>query len=224
MYLSYMDFKELLEFLEALNKNNSREWMDRHRKTYRSLREDFIHWLDRMDARLAQTDPDYYPTPGRRGINRINNNLLYHPDRPVYKDHFGAGLDKAPGMGDFYVQVGVGQCLLAGGLWRPGPEKLRKIRLAIDYDGEVLEGILEKPAFRNMFGGLYEDEKLRRMPRGFEAGHPHSDLLKHKTFAVARPLVKTEVLSPGFEDLVEATYLEMLPFRRYLNRALAVEV
>ncbi|MDX1332151.1 MAG: DUF2461 domain-containing protein [Robiginitalea sp.] len=218
-----MDFEALLEFLGALNKNNSKDWMDRHRKQYRSLRDDFIRWLDRMDARLAQKDPDYYPTPGRRGINRINNNLLYHPDRPVYKDHFGAGLDKAPGMGDFYVQVGIGESLLAGGLWRPGSEKLRKIREAIDYDGEVLREILDKPAFRHMFGGLYEDEKLQRMPKGYAADHPHADLLKYKTFAVVRPLMKKDVLSPGFEDLVEATYLEMLPLRRYLNRALTVD-
>lgn len=218
-----MDFKALLEFLEALNKNNSKDWMDHHRKQYRSLRGEFIHWLDRMDARLAQIDPDYYPTPGRSGINRINNNLLYHPHRPVYKDHFGAGLDKAPGMGDFYVQVGIGECLLAGGIWRPGPEKLKKIRQAIDYDGEVLKGILEKPGFRDMFGGLYEDEKLQRMPKGFEADHPQADLLKHKTFAVVRPVEAKQVLSPGFEDLVVETYLEMLPFRRYLNRALTVD-
>lgn len=218
-----MDFNALLDFLHDLNENNSKEWMDRHRKTYRQLRSDFVAWLDGVDARLATLDPDYYPTPGRRGINRINNNLLYHPDRPVYKDHFGAGLDKAPGTGDFYVQVGIGDCLLAGGLWRPGPEKLRKVRQAIDYDGEVLEGILEKPSFRKMFGGMYEDEKLQRMPKGFGADHPHADLLKYKTFAVVRPLEVTEVLSPGFEDLLADTYMEMLPFRRYLNRALSVE-
>ena len=219
-----MDFKALLEFLEDLNKNNSKDWMDGHRKQYRSLRTEFIHWLDHMDARLAQIDPDYYPTPGRRGINRINNNLLYHPDRPVYKDHFGAGLDKAPGMGDFYVQVGIGECLLAGGLWRPGPEKLKKIRQAIDYDGEVLKGILQKPGFRNMFGGLYEDEKLQRMPKGFDADHPQADLLRHKTFAVVRPVEPEQVLSGDFEDLVVETYMEMLPFRRYMNRALTVDV
>lgn len=219
-----MDFKSLLEFLRALQKNNSKEWMDRHRKQYRSLRDDFVHWLDQMDARLALLDPDYYPTPGRSGINRINNNLLYHPDRPVYKDHFGAGLDKAPGMGDFYVQVGIGESLLAGGVWRPGPERLKKIRQAIDYDGEVLTEILHKPGFQKMFRGLYEDEKLQRMPKGFDADHPHADLLKHKTFAVVRPLTEKQVLSPGFEDLVEETYLEMRPFRRYLNQALTVEV
>ncbi|TNF73039.1 MAG: DUF2461 family protein, partial [Bacteroidetes bacterium] len=74
-----MDFKSLLDFLGTLNKNNSKTWMDRHRRDYRTLRDEFIQWLDQMDARLAHLDLDYYPTPGRKGINRINNNLLYHP-------------------------------------------------------------------------------------------------------------------------------------------------
>ncbi|MEJ2162179.1 MAG: DUF2461 domain-containing protein [Robiginitalea sp.] len=218
-----MDFKNLLSFLERLNKNNSREWMDRHRKQYRGLRQDFIQWLDQLDARLADLDPDYYPTPGKRGINRINNNLMFHPNRPVYKDHFGAGLDKAPGTGDFYVQIGIRESLLAGGVWRPGAQDLSKIRQAIDYDGEVLESILADPSFRKMFGNLYEDQRLIRMPKGFAADHPHAELLKHKSFGVVRPLPAEFIYAPDFEELIIATYMEMLPFRRYLNRALSVE-
>ncbi|WP_088342006.1 DUF2461 domain-containing protein [Robiginitalea sediminis] len=215
-----MDFNALFTFLEELSANNHKAWMDQHRKRYTALRNQFISWLDSLDAELAATDPDYYHTPGRRGINRINNNLLYHPDRPVYKDHFGAGLDKAPGMADFYIEVGLGQSMLAGGLWRPGKEKLHKVREAIDYDGEVLQDILEKPSFRKAFGGLYPDERLVRMPKGYAAEHPHAELLRNKTFAVARPLTRKVILSPGFEALVLETYREMLPFRRYLNKAL----
>ncbi|MDM9630639.1 DUF2461 domain-containing protein [Robiginitalea aurantiaca] len=217
-----MDFKALLKFLRALNRNNSKEWMDQHRKEYKALRDAFIRWLDFMDLRLSELDPEYYPTPGKKGINRINNNLLFHPNRPVYKDHFGGGLDKAPGKGDFYIQIGIEESLLAGGVWRPSAENLTKIRQAIDYDGEVLKGILDAPSFANMFGGLYEDQPLKRMPKGFSPGHPHEALLKHRTFAVVRPLDEKTVLTPGFEDLVLETYMELLPFRRYLNRALSV--
>ncbi|MBC2839356.1 DUF2461 domain-containing protein [Robiginitalea sp. SC105] len=217
-----MDFLALFDFLESLSRNNHKDWMDRHRATYQALREDFIAWLDRLDARLAEMDPDYYPTPGRVGINRINNNLMFHPDRPVYKDHFGAGLDKAPGTADFYIEVGLSQSMLAGGVWRPGPDRLRKVREAIDYDGEVLQAILDRPAFRKAFGGLYPDQKLTRMPKGYPTDHPHADLLKHKTFAVAAPLSRSRILAPDFEEHILNTYREMLPFRRYLNRALSV--
>jgi len=218
-----MDFKALFDFLEELSRNNHKDWMDRHRGTYRGLRNDFIAWLDRLDTALADADPDYYPTPGRIGINRINNNLMFHPDRPVYKDHFGAGLDKAPGTADFYIEVGLSQPMLAGGLWRPGPERLRRVREAIDYDGEVLQAVLDGPAFREAFGGLYPDEPLTRMPKGYPESHPHATLLRNKTFAVVCPLSRDQILAPDFEELILKTYLEMLPFRRYLNRALGVE-
>lgn len=196
--------------------------MDDHRKEYKGQREAFVQWLDMMDARITELDPDYYPTPGKVGINRINNNLLYHPNRPVYKDHFGAGLDKAPGKGDFYIQIGIQESLLAAGVWRPASENLAKIREAIDYDGEVLEGILQKPSFHKMFGNLYEDQRLKRMPKGFMPTHPHAELLKNKSFGVERKLSEKMVLDPGFEEIILETYLESLPFRRYLNQALTV--
>ncbi|MDG1573399.1 DUF2461 domain-containing protein [Robiginitalea sp. M366] len=217
-----MDFQALFDFLEELQANNHKTWMDQHRKRYTRLRNQFIGWLDHLDAEVAAIDPEYYPTPGKRGINRINNNLMFHPDRPVYKDHFGAGLDKAPGTADFYIEVGLSQSMLAGGLWRPGRERLQSVREAIDYNGEVLQAILEKPSFKKTFGGLYPDQALQRMPKGYAADHPQAELLRQKTFAVSRPLTRAEILAPGFEALVLETYREMLPFRRYLNQALTV--
>ncbi|WP_445385371.1 DUF2461 domain-containing protein [Robiginitalea sp. IMCC44478] len=217
-----MDFKALLAFLEELNQNNSKDWMDRHRSRYKALRHEFIRWLDGLDSELAQMDPDYYPTPGKRGINRINNNLMFHPNKPVYKDHFGAGLDKAPKTADFYIEIGLKGSFLAGGLWRPDPERLNRVRAAIDYDGEVLQAILQKPSFNKMFGSLYKDEMLQGMPKGYPANHPQADLLKQKTFAVVRNLPEEAIFSPDFEKKIFETYFEMLPFRRYLNKALSV--
>ena len=217
-----MDFTNLFTFLEALQSNNNKTWMDANRKWYHDVRNDFVLWLDDLDHSLAQFDPEYYPTPGKKGINRINNNLMFHPHKPVYKDHFGAGLDKAPNTGDFYVQIGVNECLLAGGLWRPDPARLRSVREAIDYNGEELMQILGQPDFKKRFGGLYEDERLRGTPKGFSASHPHLNLLQNKSFAVTYPLSKAQVLSKDFNELIIKVYLEMLPFRRYLNEAITV--
>lgn len=217
-----MDFKRLFTFLEDLDKNNSKNWMDKNRGRYRALRDEFIQWIDKLNARLSEVDPEYYHTPGRRSINRINNNLMFHPGKPVYKDHFGAGLDKAPGTGDFYIQIGIRESMLAGGLWRPESSKLKSIREAIDYNGDELLAILRKPSFKKIFGGLYKDEKLRASPKGYSSDHPYIELLKNKSFAVASPLTRVQILDRGFEDHIIAVYLEMLPFRRYLNHALTV--
>ena len=217
-----MNFKDLFRFLEELQQNNNKEWMDAHRKWYKSLREDFMDWLDDLDLTMAQLHEDYYPTPGKKGINRINNNLMFHPHKPVYKDHFGAGLDKAPHSADFYIEIGLKHCLLAGGFWRPEAKTLRSIREGIDYDGEELQKILDKPSFKKLFGDLYKDEKLTNAPKGFTNDHPQIELLKHKTFAVVHELDREEVFRGDFEKKIIAVYKEMLPFRQYLNKSVTV--
>ena len=217
-----MNFKNLIQFLTELNTNNSKEWMDANRKWYVEVREDYIAWLDQMNIVLAEIDDAYYDTPGRKGINRINNNLMFHPNKPIYKDHFGAGLDKRPNTGDFYIEIGIERSVMAGGFWRPDSKTLRSIRDAIDYDGEELKRILNDESFIDTFGGLYEDQKLTKAPKGFSNDHVHIDLLRNKTFAVAHTFDSKEALNENFEKKVINVYKIMLPFRRYLNGAVTV--
>lgn len=217
-----MDFNGLFDFLERLQHNNSKEWMDEHRKEYQEVRRFFVQWLDMMNHRLGAIDADYFETPGKKAINRINNNLMFAPHKPIYKDHFGAGLDQITKQGDFYIEIGLKHCLLAGGYWRPDPLTLKSIREAIDYNGEELMAILEKPSFRDLFGGLYQDQPLKTAPKGFTQDHPYIDLLRHRTFGVECQLSRKQILQDDFPDYVEYVYLELLPFRRYLREAVTV--
>lgn len=217
-----MDFKTLFSFLEQLQVNNSKEWMDEHRSEYKQVRNDYIHWLNQMDIKLAEIDDNYYHTSGKKAINRINNNLLYHPNKPVYKDHFGAGLDKRPNTSDFYIHLGVNECFLAGGFYRPKPDFLKSIREAIDYNGEELKQIINQSNFQKIFGGLMKDEELKTSPKGFTQDHKHIHLLRQKSLVAHRPLTKKQVCSSSFDNVVIETYQAMLEFRRYLNKAVTV--
>ena len=218
-----MNFNELYDFLRDLESNNNKEWMDNNRKRYHKVRDQYIEWLDKMNKKLAAIDPDYFDTPGKKAINRINNNLLYHPNRPIYKDHFGAGLDQRSKQGDFYIHLGTSESFIAGGYWKPGNKILKSIREAIDYNGEEFVKILNKKSFQDTFGGLIEtEEKLSTSPKGFNQDHQFIDLLRHKTFAVEHRLTQKEVISDNFEEKVITVYKEMLPFRRYLNQAVTV--
>ncbi len=217
-----MDFRKLLTFLEALDRNNSREWMHENLVTYKQVRNEFIHWLDATNDALAAVDPAYYPTPGKKAISRINNNLMFHPNKPVYKDHFGAVLDKAPGTADFYLEVGLKGSLFAGGFWRPESKKLKSIRDAIDYEGEELLEIINKPAFKATFTGLYVDEQLRTAPKGFQSDHPYIGLLRNKTFAVIQRVPNDVMWKSDFRQMTLKAYETMLPFRRWLNKAVTV--
>ena len=217
-----MDFRPIYDFLERLQQNNSKEWMDEHRKEYHNIRDSYIAWLDKMNNLLAQIDPEYYDTPGKKAINRINNNLMFHPNKPIYKDHLSAGLDQKTKQGDFYIEIGLTHNLLAGGYWRPKKEILDSIREAIDYNGEELKAIIKKPSFVKTFGELYKDEKLKTAPKGYSKDHPHIDLLRHKTFGVEVTLSRKRILTPSFEEYLIEVYKEMLPFRRYLREATSV--
>ncbi|MEP0387466.1 DUF2461 domain-containing protein [Dokdonia sp.] len=218
-----MGFPDLFDFLGRLQKNNTKEWMDAHRKEYHAHRSFFVSWLDQLNTKLTTVDPAYFDTPGKKGINRINNNLMFAPNKPIYKDHFAAGLDQLTKQGDFYIEVGLKQCLLAGGFWRPEKTLLRSIRDAIDYNGEELAGILEKPSFKKMFGTLYYDDPLKTAPKGFSKEHPYIELLRHKTFGVEIALSRKQVLDPNYQEYCTEVYLEMLPFRRYLREAVTVQ-
>lgn len=219
-----MGFTELYDFLERLQVNNNKPWMDENRKEYITVRNWFISWLDQMNERLAAIDPDCFDTPGKKGINRINNNLMFHPDRPIYKDHFSGGLDQLSKQGDFYVHFGISQSLIATGYYSPGSDILKKIRAAIDYNGEELINILNQKKFKELFGGLWgEDTKLTNAPKGYSSDHKFIELLKFKNYAVEYPFDRADVFKPGFEGHVVMIYETMLPFRRYLQQAVSYE-
>ncbi|MGB3464596.1 MAG: DUF2461 domain-containing protein [Cyclobacteriaceae bacterium] len=215
-----MGFPELFDFLERLQKNNQKAWMDENRKEYLKVRNWFVSWLDKMNEKLSGIDPDYFDTPGKKGINRINNNLMFHPDRPIYKDHFSGGLDQLSKQGDFYVHFGVDESLIASGYYSPGSDVLKKIRAAIDYNGDEFLKILNDDRVRETFGGLWQGaEKLTNAPKGYASDHQFIDLLKYKTYALEYPLSRKDILSPDFEEQVVEVYRRMLPFRRYLQQA-----
>ena len=217
-----MNFQEVFDFLEDLNANNHKAWMDQNRDRYHKVKDDLYQWLLGIDDELSKIDPDHYPIDAKKAINRINNNLLYHPQKPTYKDYFGMGLDKRPGNSDFYIHIGIHECFLAGGFYKPKRSDLNSIREAIDYNGDEFKKIINDKKFKEHFGGLMDEGKLTNAPKGFTNDHPHIDLLKNKSFAVARSLNKKNVLSSDFKDIIIDTYRTMKPFRKYLNQAVTV--
>lgn len=217
-----MSFDKLYNFLRRLQKNNSKEWMNVHRKEYHQIRDFYIDWLESMNQKLASIDAEYYDTSGKKAINRINNNLLYHPHKPIYKDHFGAGLDQRSKQGDFYIELGVDASYIGGGYWHPSALILKSIREAIDFDGSTLKDIINSDSFKNRFGGLIEGQVLKTNPKGYFTDHEHIDLLRRKSFAASCSFSEAEVLQDDFDIKVLESYKDLLPFRRFLNKAVTV--
>ena len=217
-----MSFYQVFDFLRDLNNNNNKAWMDKHRDTYHEVRSFVIDWIENLDKRLQKEDPAYTPTPAKKAISRINNNLVFKPDAPTYRDHFGAEMNKAKGKSGFYVHMGLNGSFIGGGFYSPSNEELSSIRAAIDYNGEKLKTILNKKSFINTFGEMHDKDALKTAPKGFSQDHKHIDLLRMKRFAVMHTITQKEITTDDFTDKVVNVYLEMLPFNQYLEKAVSV--
>jgi len=220
-----MNFRKLFDFLRDLNAegNNNKTWMDEHRSLYEEIRDDYIHFLDELNQELKLIHPDYKDTPGRKAINRINNNKVFHPNKPTYKDHFGAGLDSGKQHTDFYIHIGINGSFVAGGFYHAPNDILKKIRDAIDYNGDKFLAILEDDQFSNYYGELMDEDKLKTSPKGYSSDHKHIKLLRNKSFAVSHDLTQKEIISNNFKEELVKAYKILLPFRHYLNKAVAFE-
>jgi len=211
--------KVLIDFLLELSENNSKEWMDENRSYYLDMR---AYWLDQVQqllTRLSKYDPSYEHLEPKKTIFRINNNRVFHKDKPIYKDHFA--FDPTPkDHPSFYLHVSPFSPFIGGGYYNPNPDILKKLRAGIDYDGDKLKKIINSQRFKKAFKGLSQDDmRLKTSPKGYSKDHRHIDLLNRKSFTTVKRLTQKEILSSEFHDIVEKAYRDMLEFNKYLTKA-----
>lgn len=212
--------KDIFQFLEALTANNSKEWMDKNRSWYEQAKGEVIDLFDPILEEIKRVDPRIVQPNARRSISRINNNLMFHPERPTYKDHFGVVFGYGKGLADFYVGLGVRGIEMAGGLWHPDSEKLKKVRMEIDYEGEKLQSIVNGEAFRDSFD-LYKRDALKTTPKGYPKDHEYIELLRLKSIAAFRTITRKDVYSKKFSDMVVESYLTVVPMLDFINTAIS---
>lgn len=217
-----MSFDQVFKFLRELEVNNSKEWMDKHRNEYEAVKHYVIDWTNELSEELTKVDDEFRPPEGNKAITRINNNLVYHPNKPIYKTYFGIRLKISGGRSSFYTQISLSNNLVGGGVYKPDKETLDKVREAIDYDGDRLKKILNKPSFKKTFGQLDTKHQLKTAPKGYSKDHEHINLLRLRSFTVFHPTTEQQITSDDFMKQVVKLYKEMMPFGRYFNQAVTV--
>lgn len=222
-----------LTFLRALKKNNRREWFAEHRATYeREIKAPMKALVEELDVRFATLAPEFVGDQ-KTSVFRIHRDIRFSQDKSPYKTHAALWIfHRAPGRGvgqtvdggaGFYFHLEPGGCMVAGGLWMPPSPKLQLIRDAIVDDVKGWEAIVRDRSFVKRFGGLTEDDPgvlLKRLPRGYAPGHPAERWLRFNSFTASRALSDTDVQSPKLAAMVMRDFTAMIPFARWLNRAL----
>lgn len=215
-----METKRLLDFLSALEANNSLEWMHANNEWYHTAREDFIKLLETLMLGLPE-GPATFP-PAKELISRLNRDTRFSHDKSPYSPAFRAHLSpggRAPIPVGYFLHVQPGRIFLAGGLFAPMfPQATTLVRDAIVKDGQAFADSLA-PALSAGF--VLTGEKLKRVPRGYDADHPMAEYLKHKAWAFEYPVDDALFADgPSFVQLASELFPLLRAPNEFLNRAL----
>ncbi len=222
-----------LAFLRALKKNNRREWFEEHRDEFvREISDPMKALIEELDIRFAALAPEFVGDP-KRSMFRIYRDVRFSKDKSPYKTHAALWIyHRAPGRGvgkeidggaGFYVHLEPNASLIAAGLWMPPRPSLAKVREHFSEDLAGWKRAVTAPAVLKRFGGLVDDEPgilLKRLPRGFEEGHPAEKWVRYNSFTMHRSYTDAEILSPKLADRAMKDFSLLVPMARWLNRAL----
>lgn len=214
----------IVDFLAELAKNNSKEWMDAHRQEYQQARQEFKTLIGSLLEKLKVQDSSLLHVTAADCIYRINRDIRFSSNKAPYKDWMAAAMaegGRAAPVAHYYLHLQPGgESLLAGGIYMPPPDQLRKIRQEIDYNAAELKKIVETEKFTQYFGPI-QGEELQRAPKDYPADHPHINLLKLKSLLAIRTFSDEEVKKADFEEVALDSFSTLQPFLEYLNVAIS---
>ncbi|MFD3000745.1 DUF2461 domain-containing protein [Pontibacter toksunensis] len=218
-----MDTCFVLDFLQDLQKNNSKLWMDSHRERYQKARARFTAVVSQLLEELRQFDADLHGVIAQESLFRINKNDFSRKGEPPYKGHFGAGISPGGRHSPYANYVLVlepnGKSRAGGGIRKPTAKQLEQIREEIDYNPGELQGILQETKFKSVFGGL-RGEKRKIPPKGYDKAHPEIELLKQNNFQVLHYFTDEDVYAPDFVSNLLPLYRQVQPLHHFLNRTI----
>ena len=137
--------KKSIEFIDDLKANNNRNWFLDNKKRYEVFKKDYYQLVtDFLDA-MKPLDASIEMLEVKNCTFRINRDIRFSKDKSPYKDHIGVWLSsgsKGINRSGYYVHIARSGSFVAGGLYCPEAEDLKKVRKEIAYFYEDLEEIL----------------------------------------------------------------------------------
>jgi uncharacterized protein (TIGR02453 family) len=215
-----------LKFLKDLTKNNNKEWFDANRKRYETARQDYIELAETIIKGFCKKDKDFETLEGKKCLFRINRDVRFSKDKSPYKTNFGASFERGGRISPFaayYLHIEPGnKSFIAGGVWQPEPERMKKIRQEIDYSWSDFKKIISGKKFASLFGDLEKTKEtsLSREPKGYEKDNPAIDYIKLKSWVVSTPLTDVEITNKDLLKKVLNAFETMQPMIMFLNNAL----
>jgi uncharacterized protein (TIGR02453 family) len=215
--------KETFVFVGELIENNDRNWFLAHKSEYEMAKQNIEDFANTIITELKKTDTTIpEEISAKKCVMRIYIDVRFSKDKSPYKNNFGIGISTKGKGGDgagYYVHIQPHQSFVAGGYWMPQGEHLKAIRQEIDYNTQDLLDILEDKDFKSYFEELDDQEKLKTVPKGYDANHPQIEILKLKSFTVTHSFINNELFHKDSALAVADGLKKMYPLISFLNHA-----
>ena len=220
--------KEALQFLEDLVANNNTEWMHANKKRYENFKKDYHQFIASVLIEMKPMDRTLEPLEVKNCTFRINRDIRFSKDKSPYKNNMGIWLTQnknrknSPG---YYVHFEKGNSFIAGGVWCPEPDELKKIRKEIEFFHDDLDSIVADKTFVKEFAALTREENnvLKNAPKGFDPSHPAIEFLKLKSFTASQKIDDKLFLDPDFGKKIAQKLIALKPMNDFLKRAIETE-
>jgi len=218
--------KDFTQFFIELSRNNHKDWFDENRKRYEqnvkapflAFTTDFVNEAKKLDKRLEQ-DP-------KKAIFRINKDIRFSIDKSPYKLHM-AGLVNGTFNKDWsnphglYYQFSAEGFWLGGGLYNVEKPLLEKVRNAMAKKPKEIEAILSEKKFKKLFGGTFQGEKSKIIPKELKEAAEKQPLIYNKQFYYSSEEHNPEILYKKDLLKVMVGYLETsMPVAKWLEKAI----
>ncbi|MFV5699455.1 DUF2461 domain-containing protein [Flavobacterium sp. ZT3R17] len=220
--------KDTLQFLDDLKANNNRDWFLENKKRYEAVKKEYQQLVTDLLDVMKPMDPSLEMLEVKNCTFRINRDIRFSKDKTPYKSHLGVWLSSgAKGMNrsGYYLHLEKGASFIAGGLYCPEAQDLKKMRKEIAYFHDDLEAILNEKDFKREFKDFDRNEKdtLKNPPRGYEKEHPAIEFLKLKSFECSQRIDISEVTKKDFVATMSKKLITLKPLNDFINRALTSE-
>ena len=215
--------KSTIQFLQNLQKNNHKTWMDANKKAYENAKADWEQMVGDVIKGLSKTEPALQDLLPKNCTFRMNRDVRFSKNKEPYKCNFGASIKiggkKSPYAG-YYFHVEPGASFVGGGFYMPEAPVLSKIRQEIDYDLATFKKIINNKKFTTVYtNGISTNVSLVNIPKGYAPDNAASAYLKLKSFIAVASIKNEELHDKAIGKKVIDSMAALKPFLDFLNRA-----
>lgn len=209
-----------LTYLSELKNNNNRDWFLKNKSKYLLAIDQIKSLSNYLTIKIEEHD-----SLEKSRVLRIYRDVRFSKNKSPYKTHFGIGFSRSkPSLrGSYYLHIEPKQSFLGCGFWDPQPQDLLRIRKELEYSGDEFRTIIQKKAFKQLWGTLKGNE-VKTKPKGFDINHPNIDLIRKKQFLFSIPFSNKQVLDSGFPDKINEAIIEIRPFLDFMSHTLTTNL